>query len=200
MKEAAMECFNRSKDADKIEPETFVWEGPFAWPGYEEKTGLNPIPDVSGVYLWTFEYKKNKDKGEYLLYSAGVTTRKIKVRLEEHSSEFDAGLKTILDSDCASNGERVEIWHGYPPKKEKEECTNRFKLDSTNLEALEKQRQSMRIFILSEPDSRIQHRMEATLMHGLYYSKEPWSELADRGMNLIHVRYNDECPVLAINR
>ncbi|MBZ3935661.1 hypothetical protein [Methanimicrococcus blatticola] len=65
--------------------------------------------------------------------------------------------------------------------------------------ALENQLRSMRIFVAEETDERLRYRMEATLMHGIYYSKEPWSELADRGMSLNNVRFNNELPVLAIN-
>ena len=51
-----------------METRKFEWKGPFAWPGYEKENGLNPIPDVGGVYLWTFEYGDG-----YLLYLAGMT-------------------------------------------------------------------------------------------------------------------------------
>jgi len=33
----------------------FVWEGPFAWPGYEKETRLDEMPNKSGIYLWTFK-------------------------------------------------------------------------------------------------------------------------------------------------
>lgn len=81
---------------------------------------------------------------------------------------------------------------------------NKIVSEETGLEinlsnALENQLSSMRVFIAEEKDERIRFRMEATLMHGLYYSKKPWSELADRGMQLREVRYNYEDPILAKN-
>ncbi|GAA5225462.1 hypothetical protein [Membranihabitans marinus] len=40
--------------------------------------------------------------------------------------------------------------------------------------------------------------MEAGIMQNIYISKEPWSELADRGMYL-KGRYNSEIPIIAKN-
>jgi hypothetical protein len=33
------------------------WLGPFSWIGYERQHNLDKMPDIEGVYLWTFQYK-----------------------------------------------------------------------------------------------------------------------------------------------
>ncbi|WNY24210.1 hypothetical protein MmiHf6_15400 [Methanimicrococcus hongohii] len=188
-----MECFCRMKDADKIKTETFVWSGPFAWSGYENETGLDSIPDVEGVYLWTFEYEDG-----YLLYLAGVT-KSMKTRFQSHSRTFKNGGYTVLDMGAAQKGIRIEIWHGWPSKENEKECKEAFNADTVNLEKLKNQLYSMRVFILESSDKRLRERMEAALMHSLVYSKESWADLADRGMALNGVRYNSEMPIIAKN-
>lgn len=58
--------FNRHKDASLIKAEDVLWKGPFSWPKFEQINKLDTIPDVAGVYLFTFEYKDG-----YILRSAG---------------------------------------------------------------------------------------------------------------------------------
>lgn len=52
----------------------------------------------------------------------------------------------------------------------------------------------MRVFVAEIKEIRKQKRLEAAIMQNVYSSKEPWSELADRGMHL-EGRYNCELPV-----
>ena len=33
-----------------------TWTRPYAWPGFEALSGLQPVPEVPGLYLQTFEY------------------------------------------------------------------------------------------------------------------------------------------------
>ncbi|WP_236973088.1 hypothetical protein [Membranihabitans marinus] len=60
--------FNRLIDGNKINTETIEWNGPYSWPKYESVNGLPKIPDLEGVYLFTFEYKNN-----FVVYAAGIT-------------------------------------------------------------------------------------------------------------------------------
>ena len=43
-----------------------TWSGPYSWPGFESKNNLPSIPEVPGVYLWTFDYQDG-----YLIYARG---------------------------------------------------------------------------------------------------------------------------------
>jgi len=180
-------CFNR-KDSNEFKYETFTWKGPYSWPEYE-KNESEKIPNVSGVYLWTFKYKEG-----YLIYLAGATTS-MKRRFKEHTKEFESGNYYILDVDSAMKGERQEHWYWNGAQKYPEEFDKR---KDHIFNCMKKQLQSMHIFV-SEIPKEYQYRMEATIMHGLYYSKEKWSELADRGMKLDKVRNNDESPIIARN-
>jgi hypothetical protein len=60
--------FNRSRDELLIRAEDLQWRGPFSWIGFEKNNKLEPTPDVSGVYLFTFEYNDG-----YILRSVGIT-------------------------------------------------------------------------------------------------------------------------------
>jgi hypothetical protein len=60
--------FNRLRDTSKIEREIVDWKGPFSWPNYESQNSLPKIPDIEGVYLWTFQYNDG-----YVIYTAGIT-------------------------------------------------------------------------------------------------------------------------------
>ena len=185
-----MWSFDRSRDANKIETEEINWKGPFAWPGFESINKLESIPDVSGVYLFTFDFKE-----EYLLYGAGIT-KSTRQRISTHSREYRKGNYTVLDTESAILGERREIWHGWNyAKTHQEEFILR---KATILEAVENQLQAFRIFVAEVSDIRKRERIEAAIMHNLYYSKEYWSELADRGM-FLKERYNYEMPVLIRN-
>jgi hypothetical protein len=48
--------FNRSRDESLIRTEDLQWRGPFSWIGFGQNNKLQPTPNVSGVYLFTFEY------------------------------------------------------------------------------------------------------------------------------------------------
>jgi len=45
-------------DTLKIENRKIEWLGPFSWTGYENQNNFDKIPDIEGIYLWTFKYKK----------------------------------------------------------------------------------------------------------------------------------------------
>lgn len=83
--------FNRERDASKINTEKLVWQGPFSWTGYEQTNGLEPIPNIAGVYLFTFEYLDG-----YILRSVGIT-KSMKRRFAQHAREYKKGNYTLLD-------------------------------------------------------------------------------------------------------
>ena len=62
------------------------------------------------------------------------------------------------------------------------------------LDAVEKQLRAFRVFICEVFEPRKRERIEAAIMQNIYVSKEPWSELADRGM-FLKGRYNSEIPI-----
>ena len=90
-----MWSFDRLRDANKIETEKINWKGPLAWPGFESKNNLESIPNISGVYLFTFDFKE-----EFLLYGAGIT-KSTRQRISTHSREYRKGNYTVLDIDSA---------------------------------------------------------------------------------------------------
>ena len=57
MEKTVMWSFSRIRDASKIEYKDIYWEGPFSWTGYDTHNDLMVIPDIEGIYLWTFCYK-----------------------------------------------------------------------------------------------------------------------------------------------
>ena len=63
-----MWSFNRLRDCSSIETENILWKGPLSWPGFKDNNKLNSIPNVEGIYLFTFEYKDG-----YILYTVGIT-------------------------------------------------------------------------------------------------------------------------------
>lgn len=182
--------FNRLKDSEKIERKIIEWKGPFSWPNYESKNNLPKTPDVEGIYLWTFKYKDG-----YVVYTAGITNS-TKKRLRSHTYQYQCGRYNVLDIAAAENGERKEIWHGwqYAKTHQDEYLANKSTIDA----AIENQLLSYRVFIAEISDKRKRERLESSIMHNIYLSKEPWSELADRGMYL-KVRENCEMPIEAKN-
>ena len=104
--------FNRVRDASMIKTEDLIWQGPFAWIGYEQVDKPNPILDIAGVYLFTFEYLDG-----YILRSVGVTNS-MKRRLAQHTREYKKGNYTLLDVESAKTGLRRELWHGWQYAKE----------------------------------------------------------------------------------
>lgn len=185
-----MWSFNRKRDSINIQKEDLIWEGPFSWPGYEEKNKLEKMPDKEGVYLLTFEFNDG-----YLLYAAGVTNS-TKTRFSQHTKEYFKGNYTILDVNSAKNGERKEIWHGWNyAKQHHDEFLNKKNILKG---AIEYQLLSFNIFIAEVNEKRKRERIEASIMLNLYHTKEYWSDLADRGMHL-NARYNSEMPILIKN-
>src|SRR5687767_4957118 len=85
-----------------------VWEGPFAWPGFEGLDSLPPLPNAPGVYIQTCDYK-----GGYLVLGCGVTRRPVAQRLREHTRKFLNGEITVLDIPAAQAGISREIWLGW---------------------------------------------------------------------------------------
>ena len=181
-----MWSFNRLRDSNNIKKEDIIWQGPFSWPGFEDINKLKTIPNVEGVYLFTFKYKDG-----FLLYVAGITNS-TKIRISTHNREYKKGNYTVFDVQSAENGIRKEIWHGWTyAKTHQDEFINNKK---TILNAVQNQLNSFRIFIAEIPEKRKRERIEAATMQNIYSSKEGWSELADRGMFLT-LRYNYEMPI-----
>ena len=57
---------NGSLTAEETEA---VWQGPFAWNGFEQDNGLLPLPKLRGVYLFAVPYLNG-----YAIQGAGETT------------------------------------------------------------------------------------------------------------------------------
>lgn len=181
-----MWSFDRLKDSSKIITESIVWNGPFSWPGFEIANKLKPMQNVGGVYIFAFKYKEG-----YLLSGVGITNS-TKRRIAAHTRAFRKGEYTILDVKSAESGVRNEIWHGWQyAKTHQEEFTKR---KDVILVDVEKQLEAYKIFIAEVPDIRKRERIEASIMYNIYVSKEPWSELVDRGM-FLKGRYTSELPI-----
>lgn len=178
--------FNRVRDASMIKKEDLVWQGPFSWIGYEQINESKPIPDIAGVYLFTFEYLDG-----YILRSVGVTNS-MKRRLAQHTREYKKGNYTLLDVESAKTGLRKELWHGWQYAKEHQDTFLENK--DIILEFVEKELISYRLFISEIADRRKRERIEAALLINAYSSKEPWHDLIDGGMAL-RGRYNYEIPI-----
>lgn len=131
----------------------------------------------------------------FITYSVGITNS-TKRRIAAHTRAYKKGEYTVLDTKSAGNGVRKEIWHGWQYAKDHEDEYSARK-DTIN-EAVEKQLCSFRIFIAEMPDKRLRERLEAGIMHNIYIAKEPWADLADRGMHL-KGRTNFEMPISAEN-
>ena len=181
-----MWSFNRLIDAPKIRIEDIQWPGPFSCPGYENKNGLDEVPDIEGVYLFTIKYNDG-----YLVYGAGITNS-TKKRLKTHVRKYKKGEYTVLDINSAEKGIRQEIWHGWQYAKQHQEEYNERKAEI--LQFVDEQLTASRIFVAKIVDKRTRERFEAAIMHGIYYCKEPWSDVSDRGMYL-NGRYTWEMPI-----
>lgn len=73
-----------------------IWEGPFAWPGFEGEASLPPLPSAPGVYIQAFEHQ-----GGYLIYAAGITKRPFPVRFQEHTLRYLNGdLQRVGRRSC----------------------------------------------------------------------------------------------------
>lgn len=186
-----MKVFSEHQNTSEAEIKKVVWEGPFSWTGYENQNNLPKIPDIQGIYLWTFQYKDG-----YLVYCAGVT-KSTQIRFRQHTLMYKSGNYTIFNVSEAEQGRRVEIWHGWSYAKAHREEFNERKEEILN--AVEKQLKSFRVFIAQVPAKRERTRFEAAIMHNIYDSKEHWAKLADRGMALSR-RRKDEMPIVIKNR
>jgi hypothetical protein len=177
-------------DISKTEVREIEWQGPFSWIGYENQNGLDKIPDIDGIYLWTFQHKQG-----YLVYCAGIT-KSTKKRFRQHTLEYKSGNYTVINVTEAEKGKRVEIWHGWSyARTHREEFKERME---EILSAVERQLTSFRVFIAQMSNKRERARLEAAIMHQIYASKEPWAELADKGMALSK-RRKEEIPIIIKN-
>lgn len=178
--------FNRLRDASLIKTENVLWHGPFSWIGFEHVNTLKPVPDIAGVYLFTFEYQDG-----YIVRAAGVTNS-MKRRFSQHTRDYRKGNYTVLDVEYAKIGERKEIWHGWEyAKQHRDEFTeNRDFI----LQFVEKELQAYRIFITEVPDRRKRERIEFAIMQSIYSSKKPWADLVDGGTAL-RGRFCEEIPI-----
>jgi len=181
-----MWSFNRERDASKIDVKEIEWLGPFSWIGYENQNNLEKMPDLEGIYLMTFQYKDG-----YLVGGAGIT-KSTKSRFKRHTTEFKSGNYTVLNVMSAEKGERDEIWHGWQyARTHREEFIER---KEEILKSVDEHLKSYRIFIAKISEKRIRERFEAAIMYYIYCCKEPWAEVADRGM-FLNGRHNFEMPI-----
>lgn len=182
--------FNRISDQEKITTHNVEWEGPFSWPKFESTNGLPKMPDYEGIYVFAFDYNDG-----YLVSGVGITNS-TRTRISSHNREFQKGNYTILDAGLIKKGIRSEIWHGWHYAKQNR---NEFRENKeTIMEALNIFLGEMKLFVAQQPSKRLRERTEAAIMHNIYVSKEPWSEIADRGM-FLKERYNSEMPILTLN-
>jgi hypothetical protein len=167
-----------------------TWQGPFSWPKY----GTEPsdvIPDICGVYLFTFKYRNG-----YLVYAAGIT-KSMKTRFSQHTREYKQGHYNVLDVEYAQLGKRKEIWHGWQyAKTHQEEFIERKEII---LQAVDNQLSAFKIFVTEVPDLRIRERIECAIMQNIYTSSEPWAALADRGMCL-RGKYHSELGITLLSK
>ena len=182
--------FNRIRDTSLIQREDLLWHGPYAWPGYEQVSQLQPVPDRAAVYLFTFEYVDG-----FIVRSVGVTNS-LKRRLAEHTRNFKNGSYTVLDVYAAKNGVRKEWWHGWEYAKMHRDIF----LDNKEiiLELVESELMAYRLFIGEMADRRKRERMEAAILINAYHSMDSVYDLIDRGMAL-KGRNNFEIPILIKN-
>jgi hypothetical protein len=167
-----------------------IWQGPFSWPKYG-KDPSDVIPNICGVYLFTFKYRDG-----YLVYAAGIT-KSMKTRFSQHTREYKQGNYNVLDTEYAQNGLRKEIWHGWQyAKTHKQEFIERKEII---LQAVDKQLSAFKIFVTEVLDLRIRERIECAIMQNIYASSESWAELADRGMCL-RGRHHNELAITLISK
>lgn len=165
------------------------WLGPFAWPGFERDSGLESLPDESGVYLQTYPYESG-----FLIYAAGLTRRPFRKRFVEHTRYYLSGDHTVLDPSAIANGRRCEIWHGWGWTPEKRTAFEQ-RVDEIQA-AARKQLASCRIFVAPiGAVPRVLERLEAAIMAMLYAQEDPFSSLPDRGMQL-SPRWPSEEPIV----
>jgi hypothetical protein len=162
------------------------WLGPYSWPGFKEINGLSELPPFPGVYLWTAEYLSG-----YLIYAAGLTRRRFRVRFKEHTGKYLAGEYTVLNISEMQLGRRLEVWHGWgwtPAKRAQ------FAVRQTEIrEAASRQLAGFRVFVANlEASGRVLERLEAAIMNQLYHEASPLCDVPDRGMMLAPRRETEE--------
>lgn len=179
--------------SEKEKIRVFEWEGPYSWPGYEDRNNLKPIPAVPGVYLQTFKYWDG-----FLIYGAGITRRAIPTRFREHTREYMNGNYNVLDVDAAEHGFRREIWQGWGYARDHRDEFETKK--SLIVEAADKQLERFRIFITNiDEEPRVHERTEASIMNNLYNQLPPICELPDKGMQLAG-RWDSEASIVINNK
>lgn len=168
--------FSRITDTHLIQTREQSWQGPFSWPGLDKHNNSNSIPNIPGVYLFTFEHKDG-----YTLRSVGVSSS-IKRRLAQHSLKYYKGEYTVLDVKAAQAWVRRELWHGW---KYAEEHQEQF-LENKDLILgfVKDELAAYRVFITEVDDRRIRERVEAAILINAYSLKEPWTDIIDGGMHL----------------
>lgn len=188
--ENAFWSFNWGHDEILIEHQVKDWLGPFSVPGFEERNMLNSVPDIPGIYLFTFDC----DDG-YIIRLVGLSNS-IPKRLKQHRRSYHSGDYTLLNIDMAQNGIRKEIWHGWGYAKKHR---NRF-LSNRNFykNCIVNELTEYRLFIAAEENRRIQERIEYSIVQNLYNSKDKYCNLIDRGM-MIKGRLNRETPIVITN-
>lgn len=167
-----------------------LWTGPYGWPRFEGD--LPVLPQHSGIYLQTFEYRKG-----YLIYCAGLTRRPMGKRFAEHTRKYLRGDYNVLDITAMQHGVRKEIWHGWGWSPEKRAKFKKRKLKI--LEAVRKQLEGFRIFVADlGAEERILERIEASIMNTLYQHPR-FCKIPDQGMWLARCR-SSEKPISVANK
>jgi hypothetical protein len=162
------------------------WIGPYSWPGFQEINGLSELPAFPGVYLWTVAYLSG-----YLIYAAGLTRRRFRVRFKEHTGKYLAGEYTVLNISEMQLGRRLEVWHGWgwTPAKRAQFAERQTEIR----EAACRQLAGFRVFVANlEASGRVLERLEAAIMNQLYHEASPLCDVPDRGMMLAPRRKTEE--------
>jgi hypothetical protein len=201
----------------KHEPEKIKvrWKGPYGWPNYEGENDLPRLPNVPGVYLWTFEYQ-----GGYLIYNVGIThtKRPIPERIKDYTRQYRKGECNVLDVAAAQRGDREEIWRGWKlhrtrkrarrkrggPDLELEDLEKKFAKDKEKiLDAVREQLAGFRIFIVDDGDmrmkKRVRKRLEAAILNMLERQPSPFRDIPDKNQHREPRLVSTEPPIIVEN-
>ena len=162
-----------------------VWQGPFAWNGYDHVNGRPSLPKLCGVYLFAVCHRNG-----YAIQGAGETTDTV-ARFKQHKRAFLCGEYTVLDIDELGRGIRKEVWHGWgwTQQKRLEYARRKPEID----EAVQKQLAGLKIFVADiGPEKRMRQRLEAKVMDMLYEQPPPLCDLPDRGVFLARRRSTEK--------
>lgn len=182
--------FSRVTDAHLIETRDLQWQGPFTWPGLGNPNQSDKIPNILGVYLFTFEHKDG-----YTLHSVGVSSS-ISRRLSQHTFKYNNGEYNVVDVKSAQKWVRRDLWHGWEyAKKHREQFLENKDLI---LGFVKDELTAYRLFITEVDDRRIRERIEAAILINAYSLKEPWTDIIDGGMHLRN-RSSYETPIIMRN-